>query len=473
MALIETELGSALYAAVKRQANNTKKLRAADVRAKASRVAAGSPEVMVKITGFGKGAGHVKSHLDYITRKGKLEMENDRGENFTGKEEIKTLFKDWENDFAASKRHKNQRDTMHMVMSMPESTDPEAVRKAVREFAQTTFGKNHEYVFVLHTDEPHPHCHVTVKILGFNGRRLNPRKADLQQWRESFAEKLREQGVNAEATPRISRGVVKKAEPSVIRHIERGDKTHKPRVAKVRAAKIKEAADELSAEAQGLPIASKPWESAIKAQQNNIRQAWLAAADALEQETPRITFNQQEPHNERPYYEQSNPERVRAGQRAAAVYQSNLEKYGQPASPGTVASLRNVSSVTLVHHERAAKVLLQSDAPDRMGRERGTDSEMRRTRTGVTLDLSGQERLEGYQNITEENKTFANRIRVFVANMPTLDTERHQIKRDLTQRFSQQVEQTHGTVVETAPQLSNMQTKAAEQPAPRGHDIER
>jgi len=216
MALIEAELGSALYAEVKRKANNTQKLRVADVRAKASRVAAGSPEVMVKITGFGKGAGHVKAHLDYITRKGKLEMENDRGEIFTGKEDVKTLFKDWENDFAASKRHKNQRDTMHMVMSMPESTDPEAVRKAVRAFAQTTFGKNHEYVFVLHTDEPHPHCHVTVKLLGFNGKRLNPRKADLQQWREGFAEKLREQGVNAEATPRISRGVVKKAEPSVI-----------------------------------------------------------------------------------------------------------------------------------------------------------------------------------------------------------------------------------------------------------------
>lgn len=473
MALIEAELGSALYAAVKRKANNTKKLRSEDVRAKASRVAAGSPEVMVKITGFGKGAGHVKAHLDYITRKGKLEMENDRGEIFTGKEEVKTLFKDWENDFAASKRHKNQRDTMHLVLSMPESTDPETVRKAVREFAQTTFGKNHEYVFVLHTDEPHPHCHVTVKLLGFNGKRLNPRKADLQQWREGFAKKLREQGVNAEATPRISRGVVKKAEPSVLRHIERGDKTHKPRVSKVRAAKIKEAAQELSAEAKGLPVASKPWESVIKTQQNNIRQAWLAAADALEQETPRITFNQQEPRNERPHYEQSNPERVRAGQRAAAVYQSNLEKSGQPASPGTVASLRNVSSVSLVYHERAAKVLLWSDAPDRMGRERDTNSEMRRTRAGVTLDLSGQERLAGYQSISEENKAFANRIRVFVANMPTLDTERHQIKQDLTQRFSQQIERPHGTAVEISPQLSNGQTKGAEQPTPKGGDIER
>ncbi|MFA5924430.1 MAG: hypothetical protein WC856_24600 [Methylococcaceae bacterium] len=132
-----------------------------------------------------------------------------------------------------------------------------------------------------------------------------------------------------------------------------------------------------------------------------------------------------------------------------------------------------MSSVTLVHHERAAKVLLQPDAPDRMERERDADSEMRRTRTGDSHVTSGQERLTGYQSITEENKAFANRIRVFVANMPTLDTERHQIKRDLKQRFSQHIERPHGTVVETSPQLSNGQTKGAEHPAPRGHDIER
>lgn len=148
MVLIESELNTALNSAVKRKANKTRKLRAA-----AKRVTGGASEVMVKITGFGKGAGHVKAHIDYITRNGKLEMENDRGEVFNGKVEVKDFFKDWEKDFSDSKRHKNQRDTMHMVLSMPETTDPESVKSAVREFAKTTFGKNHEYVFALHTDE--------------------------------------------------------------------------------------------------------------------------------------------------------------------------------------------------------------------------------------------------------------------------------------------------------------------------------
>jgi hypothetical protein len=33
-----------------------------------------------------------------------------------------------------------------------------------------------------------------------HGKRLNPRKSDLHRWRETFAERLREWGVDAEAT---------------------------------------------------------------------------------------------------------------------------------------------------------------------------------------------------------------------------------------------------------------------------------
>jgi len=55
---------------------------------------------------------------------------------------------------------------------------------------------------------------------------------------------------DADATPRRARGVVRKPESNVVRHIERGDSSHKPRVSKVRAARIKEAAQELTAEAE-------------------------------------------------------------------------------------------------------------------------------------------------------------------------------------------------------------------------------
>jgi hypothetical protein len=66
---------------------------------------------------------------------------------------------------------------------------------------------------VLHTFETdpdphparHPHVHLTVKTAGFDGTRLNPRKPDLQRWREGFADALREQGIEATTTSRIHR----------------------------------------------------------------------------------------------------------------------------------------------------------------------------------------------------------------------------------------------------------------------------
>jgi type IV secretory pathway VirD2 relaxase len=284
MPLIETELGKALDYSVKRKANRTRNLRSiASVITR--KTGNGSSEVMVKITGFGKGASHAQAHITYISRNSKLELENDRGDIFKGEEEINAYFKSWEQDFNGTKRYKNQRDTLHLVLSMPENTAPEAVKNAVREFSKVTFSYNHDYVFVLHTDEKHPHCHLAVKSLGFNTKRLNPRKADLQHWRESFAEKLREQGIDAEATPRSSRGVIKKAESSVIRHIEQGDKTHQPRVSKVKAMKIKQAVEELVAETQGLSIEPKPWDAAIQAKQDSVRKAWLNSATTLEKHT--------------------------------------------------------------------------------------------------------------------------------------------------------------------------------------------
>ena len=280
MSAIEAEdaLNTALNGGkVHRKAN-----RSGNLKSRASRIAKHSAEVMVKITGFGKGCRHVKSHLDYISRNGKVELETDQGEVLAGKSAVADLFKSWASDLDDTAHHKRQRDTLHMVLSMPEGTLEEAVRQGARAFARQTFGKNHDYAFALHTDEPHPHVHITVKMLGLDGRRLNPRKADLQEWRDGFALALRDQGVDAEATPRAVRGVVRKAERSVVRHIERGDEQRPPRTSRVRAAKTREAAEELIAEAAGQPVADKPWEARIRERQQATRSAWLAAAAALD-----------------------------------------------------------------------------------------------------------------------------------------------------------------------------------------------
>ena len=73
---------------------------------------------------------------------------------------------------------------------------------AAQKFCREEFALKHRYVMALHTDEPHPHVHVVLKAVNEQGRRLNIKKATLQEWRAKFAAYLREQGVAANATPR-------------------------------------------------------------------------------------------------------------------------------------------------------------------------------------------------------------------------------------------------------------------------------
>ena len=91
------------------------------------------------------------------------------------------------------------------MLSMPRGTDPLSVVQAAREFAKLELA-DHKYVMVLHDHQANPHVHISVQAESKQGKRLNPRKADLHRWRETFAEKLRDRGVEAEATRQATRG---------------------------------------------------------------------------------------------------------------------------------------------------------------------------------------------------------------------------------------------------------------------------
>ncbi|MBM7073264.1 relaxase/mobilization nuclease domain-containing protein [Shewanella sp. 202IG2-18] len=179
-----------------------------DVRYKANRIKSLSryrkkpPEVMVKISGHCYSSSHTQSHFDYISRNGKLEVEDELGEVYQDKISIQQLAQDWEEPSTTSKRR--TRHSTHLVLSMPDGTEPKAVKQAVRAFAKKTFADNYQYVFALHTDTDSPHVHLTIKNLGFDGKRLHVRKGLPQVWREQFAWQLEKNGVAAEATPPIN-----------------------------------------------------------------------------------------------------------------------------------------------------------------------------------------------------------------------------------------------------------------------------
>lgn len=257
-------------------------------REKLSATVRKAPEVMVKITTGRKDPAtgkprpimtdmrSIKAHMDYISRNGAVEVEDEQGRIHQGMEEVRAVRDDWRGG-GIPYENGRRREAFNIVLSMPPGTDRPSVKNAARTFASELFG-NHQYVFAAHEDEKHPHVHLTVKAVGFDGVRLNPRKDDLQYWRETFAEKLREQGIEANATPRKVRGVVKKAEKQAVRHIDRehaeGRRTEPARV----SASQREAVE---LEARGGRKHVNPAQAKIAAQRKQVHQDFGHVARTL------------------------------------------------------------------------------------------------------------------------------------------------------------------------------------------------
>jgi len=153
----------------------------------------------------------IAAHFRYITRNGRLEIEDDRGAVERGKEALLDIERQWRLGGAYIPDIGQRREAFNVMLSMPSGTDPESVRFAAREFAKIEFA-DHRYVMVLHDHQANPHVHLAVKAESKHGKRLNPRKADLRRWREVFAEQLRERGIDAEATRQVARGPYRKRE---------------------------------------------------------------------------------------------------------------------------------------------------------------------------------------------------------------------------------------------------------------------
>ncbi|MGY8573453.1 conjugal transfer protein TraS [Paracidovorax citrulli] len=177
----------------------------ADVRARLQGVARRSRQVMVKIT---PGKNHtmraVRRHLQYIGEDGQGVVYDHNGREYRGTEEVNDLAWMWQHTGPKMPEETDVRLAFNIMFSMPEGTDERAVYAAVKATADAEFA-GHQWAMGQHFDEPQVHCHVAVKAEGMDGVRLNPRKADLQRWRERFAHELRERGVEAEATRRATR----------------------------------------------------------------------------------------------------------------------------------------------------------------------------------------------------------------------------------------------------------------------------
>lgn len=185
--------------------NTLVRRKATVIRKRIEAIVRRAPQVMVKVTGGGRGMAAIAAHFSYITKNGRLSMEDDRGVVRTGKGALRDLVDQWRFAGSLIEEDGHRREAYNLMLSMPAGTDPGLLQRAVREFAQAELA-GHRYVIVLHEHQANPHVHLSVRAESSSGRRLNPRKADLQRWRETFAEELRGWGIAAEATRQATRG---------------------------------------------------------------------------------------------------------------------------------------------------------------------------------------------------------------------------------------------------------------------------
>ena len=245
-----------------------------------SRVANKAPEVMVKVTGYTKSQAHVGSHVDYIARDGELPLMTSDDRTLSGKEAVKSVSRMWtdedEQGGDGEKRgRKATRVTTNLVLSIPKG-DPNRLVDAAQGFAKTTF-HNHDWVMALHTDTDHPHVHLTVRNLGHDGTRLHIPKGKTQEWREDFAEALRGQGIEAEATRRAERGVTRKGEKQAVKHLrERLNKLTPAKAPEVDKLAVREAQERLAGKAK-----PEPWKEKILARQKEMRAMWERVGQGL------------------------------------------------------------------------------------------------------------------------------------------------------------------------------------------------
>ena len=192
---------------------STQQQRAAAIRERiAATVVRRAPQVMVKVTGGGRGMKAIAAHFRYISKNGRLDIEDERGQKMSGKDALPELADDWRYGGSLIEDQGSRREAFNIMLSMPRGTDPLIVLRAAREFAQADLA-DHKYVMVLHDHQANPHVHISVRAESKHGKRLNPRKADLQRWRETFAEKLRGWGIDAEATRQATRGASRNYDP--------------------------------------------------------------------------------------------------------------------------------------------------------------------------------------------------------------------------------------------------------------------
>lgn len=209
------------------------------------RTARRTPEVVVRITGRQRGGGHVLANFSYISRLGhgeevQVPLYTSDGDILRDGRDMQVLAQDWQEWDEGGEGRRSGSTSISMVLSMPAATDPLELREAALTFAREEFA-GRSWVAALHVDRDHPHVHLTIARRDHDGRRFHPGRDDLFRFRQRFASKLRDRGIEANATPARARGIDPRHEPIAARKMR--EKGQVPRLDQSRAERARQFRD--------------------------------------------------------------------------------------------------------------------------------------------------------------------------------------------------------------------------------------
>jgi hypothetical protein len=95
-----------------------------------------APQVMIKVTGGGRGMRAIAAHFRYISKNGRLDIEDEHGDISRGREAVRDFVEDWRFGGTLIEDVSDRREAYNIMLSMPRGTDPLSVQRAAREFAQ-------------------------------------------------------------------------------------------------------------------------------------------------------------------------------------------------------------------------------------------------------------------------------------------------------------------------------------------------
>lgn len=199
-----------------------------------------APEVMLKIGRANvRCLQHMQAAADYISRNGKLEIEDQDSFTHGSKEQVQAVVRQWGLQSQIPQEESSNDRRAHgrrIILSMPAGTPTVGFKAACRKWAQDTLS-GYDYLMAFHTPEndrrtTQPHCHILLRTIGHNGRRFHVDNARREEMREHFAVCLREQGIEANATQRWQRGVTRRSLGQPEFHNARKVQTNKERARK-------------------------------------------------------------------------------------------------------------------------------------------------------------------------------------------------------------------------------------------------